>query len=78
MEPKDKTYLKKQLKDEYEAISKTAFWRDYALRLEDERRAASRHCETDENIAKWQGFIRCIDTVSGLPAEVIGVTPRKF
>lgn len=78
MELKDRAYLKGKLKDEFKQIEQTGFWKDYMVRLGDERRIASRHCETDIDVLKWQGFIRCIDTVYGLPTEVIEVTPRKI
>ncbi len=79
MEIKDLTYLKGQLKKEYEEISKTEFWKDYQNRLRDERKQASRMCETEpvEKIQGYQGFIRAIDTILVLPAKVLGVTDRR-
>ncbi len=79
MELKDRAYLKNKLKDEYDQICKTEFWRDYTARLEDERKLASRHCETDlmEDIPRYQGFVKAIDTVKGLPSKILDVAPKK-
>jgi len=79
MELKDKSYLKNKLKDEYEQICKTEFWLDYVARLKDERAIASRHCETDmmEDIPRYQGFVRAIDTVMGLPSKILDIAPKK-
>jgi hypothetical protein len=78
MDARERVHLKAELKKQYEQICATEFWKDFMARLEDERKSASRHCETDEDVAKWQGFIRGIETIKGLPAEVIGVASRKF
>jgi hypothetical protein len=78
MEPKDLAYLKGQLKKEYDTVSQTAFWKDYIARIDDERKISSRHCETDEDVSIHQGIIRGIDLVKRLPADVLGVTPRKI
>ncbi len=79
MEIKDKTYLKSKLKDEFDAICKTEFWRDYTARIVDERKLASRHCETDmaEDVPRYQGMVRAIDVVIGLPLKVIEAAPKK-
>jgi len=79
LELKDKSYLKGKLKEEYDAICKTEFWRDYTARLDDERKLASRHCETDmaEDVPRYQGIVRAIDVVIGLPLKVLEAAPRK-
>ena len=79
MEKKDLAYLKGKLKDEYEAICKTNFWKDYVARIDDERKSASRHCETDaaEDVPRYQGFVRAVDAIKGLPSQVLEVAPRK-
>jgi len=78
MELKDRAYLKGKLKDEFKQIEQTEFWKDYIVRLGDERKIASRRCETEEDPRIYQGFIRCIDTVNGLPTEITEVVPRKI
>ncbi len=79
MEIKDKSYLKKQLKDEYDAICKTAFWKDYIARLEIEKKIATSHCVTDpaEDVPRYQGTVRAYKSILRLPLEVIEVTPIK-
>lgn len=79
MDPKDKTYLKSKFKDEFDAICKTEFWKDYVVRLDGERKSASRHCETDmaEDVPRYQGMVRAIDVVIGLPLKVLEVAPKK-
>lgn len=79
MELKDKTYLKSQLKDEFDAICKTAFWRDFWARVEIEKRIAISHCVTDpaEDVPRYQGAVRCLDMVLGLPLNVLEATPLK-
>ena len=78
MDAREKAHVKVELKKQYEQICATDFWLDFMARIEDERRVASRRCETDEDVTKWQGFIRCIDTVKGIHLDVIEATPRKF
>lgn len=79
MEIQDLTYLKGQLKKEYEEICKTEFWKDYQNRLQDERKSASRLCETElpEKVQRHQGFVRGIDTALGLHLRILEITPRK-
>lgn len=79
LDQKDLMKLKGELKKEFEEIQRTRFWQDYAARLDDEREGASRHCETDkvEEVPKYQGMVRAIDAIKGLPAQVLAATPRK-
>jgi len=79
MEPRDASYLKKKLKDEYDQICKTEFWRDFMDRLDSTRKWASGHCETDmmEDIPRYQGFVKAIDTVKGLPVKILDLAPKK-
>ena len=80
MEPRDLVKVKSQLKKEFEEIERTTFWREYVARLEDERRIASRHCETDslDDVPKYQGKVDAIDAIRGLPLKVLEVSPRKI
>jgi hypothetical protein len=79
MDIKDKAYLKGKLREEFEQIQKTEFWKDYIARLEDERNSAVSHCLTDsaEDVPRYQGAVRAIKTIEGLPSKVLEVAPKK-
>lgn len=80
MEIKDKIYLQEKLKDEYAKICQTEFWKDYLKRLGQERELAVKHCISDpaEDVPKYQGAVRALDTVMGLPIRILEVAPLKF
>ncbi len=80
MEQKDKVYLKGKLKEEYEQIVRMEFWQDYIKRIKQERDIAVSHCVTDptEDVPRYQGAIRSLDIVLGLPNKILEITPLKF
>ena len=75
----DVALRKARLKDEYDAISKTEFWREYIARIEDDRKLASSHCETDaaDKVQVSQGAVRALKAIQGLPNAILLAEPRK-
>jgi len=74
----DRSLYANKLREEYEAIKKTLFWEDMNVRITDERMVASRHCETDHEIAKYQGSIEAFDFIlRRLVKDILDLKPRK-
>lgn len=69
-------YLRK-VEREYKELTKGTFWKEYIVAIENLRRKASRRCETEEDVRKWQGEIHGYNNVFSLPDKLISIVKEK-
>lgn len=79
MEEKDLILLKGKLREEYEAICRTDFWKNYIKRITQEMDIYIKHCLTDppDNVSKYQGAVAATKRIMELPSRVLEVAPMK-